>query len=599
MMLLLLFFGRRTTTRRLSTAVGSLQRQILLPPLLASFMERMSCSSTVRASSTSSSHLFWEITEEEESSSSLPDSPLIDKSYYRDNRNHLFQATLFPRCLAWISVNDTHVALLEGYNAVCYTPPTLMFAAAALPHDVLVALRSSSHPTPTCTLSAVTLHETPSLSTLQQASAVVGDGGGGGGASSSTLPQSFPFEDLGLSPIKSKAEYPSAVQQSPIHMFCTLSKEVFFDEYDDEEVVSTTTSSVSEPSSSSSYSMILLTIESLVVDGSVQSPPTSLMKDRDNVTAKIDCDLIRPWLGLGQNHYSHLAWPLRSMPRPIQRPDGSWHSTELEMNPDDERDDSDKKPSVVTFEPMEWAFRRDGRSCSLGYNPVTAVIMPRPIGWISTYRCSNTNEGPIDGDATAHSPSSRSTSSSPPATRIAHLAPYSFFCEVARGDRRDQRPLIAFSGFRRDGVDRKDAQQDAEDGRCFGYNLASQHLAVPMNYSAAELGRSESEFELAGLEIDLGQRINAPLVQDAKIRYECEYVKTVDVGTFSIVIGRVVGVHIHTDVLTNGIVDPFKGRPLTRLGYMNEYGVLPCEHPASSSASTEQLQSAVNRSKPF
>jgi flavin reductase (DIM6/NTAB) family NADH-FMN oxidoreductase RutF len=224
------------------------------------------------------------------------------------------------------------------------------------------------------------------------------------------------------------------------------------------------------------------------------------------------------------------------MPRPKKLDDGSWHSSSFEIDvPENER---------TKFDSFEWSFRKDGRSCVLGFNPVTALIMPRPIGWISTYR----KEG-----------------------RILHLAPYSFFTDVARGST----PMVAFSGYRKEGKVPKDAQQDAQDMGCFGYNMVTEDLAVAMNYSAAELERPESEFELAGLVKEDAALIDAPLVRDAKMKLECEYVKTVDVETFSIVIGKVVKLHLSGDVLTDGAIDFTKLRPITRLGYMDEYGVLP------------------------
>lgn len=195
---------------------------------------------------------------------------------------------------------------------------------------------------------------------------------------------------------------------------------------------------------------------------------------------------------------------------------------------------------------MEWNFRPDGSSCRLGFNPVIALIMPRLIEWISTY----TSVG-----------------------RIPHLAPYSFFIDVARGST----PMIAFSAYRRDGQVKKDAQKDAEETGFFGFNLCSEYLAYAMNLSAAEMQREESEFEMAGLQFEEAKFVTAPFVRDAHIKYECSYVKTIGVGSFSIVIGSVKGVMLDRAVLSgNEGVDVGKLRPITRLGYMDQYGILFC-----------------------
>jgi flavin reductase (DIM6/NTAB) family NADH-FMN oxidoreductase RutF len=432
--------------------------------------------------------------------------------------------------LAWISTNDTHVALLQGYNAVAYTPPCLMMASDVLPQETLIELRRTGR----CTLSAVTAHESPSDSTLSKAAAATEAAG---------IP--LAFESLGLEAFRAEGfdSYPPAVRRSPMHFYCTLDREVPLPP----PVQHDGNTKTAENFGKTDAVMILLTMETVVVDGSVLRPPTELMKGRD-VTAKIDCDLIRPWLGLSHREFSLLAVPLRSMPRPKRDPNGeSWTSTSLELNPDE-----DYNANKSSFETMEWSFRSDGRSCPLGYNPVTAIIMPRPIGWISSYHYST------DGDRSV---------------KISHLAPYSFFSDVSRSD---SNPMVAFSGFRVGGVDPKDAQNDAQATGCFAYNLVSENLAVAMNYSAAELERTESEFELAGLEIESARLIDAPMVREAFLRYECEYVRTEDVGSFSIVIGRVVGVHVSPDILTSdGVIDPLRARPVTRLGYTNEYGTLP------------------------
>jgi flavin reductase (DIM6/NTAB) family NADH-FMN oxidoreductase RutF len=466
-----------------------------------------------------------------------------DSHHLRDGvAGGFFASTVFPRCLAWISTNETRVALLQGYNAVGYTPPCLMMSSDVLPEETLDELRRAGR----CTLSAVTAHESPADSALRKAAAPASPRSG--------RPASLPFEALGLEAFRAEGfeSYPPAVALSPMRFYCTLDREVPLPPPRPQPPTTANDASALAPgeepkkATDDAAAMILLTMETVVVDGSVLRPPTQLMKGRD-VTAKIDCDLIRPWLGLSDHQFSLLASPLRSMPRPKRNPDGAtWTSTDLELNPDEEYD-----AEGSSFGAMEWSFRRDGRSCALGYNPVTAIIMPRPIGWISSYHY------PADGDDRC-------------AGRVSHLAPYSFFTDVSRSD---SNPVVAFSGFRTGGVDPKDAQNDAQSTGCFVYNLVSESLAVAMNYSAAELGRAESEFDLAGLDAEPAKLVDAPMVRDALVRYECEYVRTEDVGSFSIVIGRVVGVHAL--VTSDGVVDPIRARPVTRLGYTNEYGTLP------------------------
>ena len=431
-------------------------------------------------------------------------------------------STLIPRTVGWISVgseeaNQNGVALLEGFTAAAYTPPTLYFAASALPQTVLDQLLATEK----CTVSAVTARE--SEATIQAAAANRADG--------KTKASAFSFDALGLTAAAKRHDYPRAVVSSPIHMYCTLRENVELPGSDDR--------------------MIVLTVETFVVDGSVLSRPAKGM--RATVTAKIDAELIQPRVGLGNRRQYPLLAGMRSMPRPKQQPDGTWTSTEFDIPVESctttaTQGLEGESKAAAAATPMEWNFRTDGRSCALGFNPVTALVMPRPIGWISTY--SSADQG----------------------RRVEHLAPYSFFIDVARDERH---PMVGFSAYRRDGTIRKDAHKDAEETGAFCFNLVNESLAVPMNYSAAELPREESEFALAGLSSRKAKLVDAPCVRDADVVYECEYVKTVDVESFSIVIGAVKRVTVDRKVFSaDGGVDVQKLRPIARMGYMDEYGFL-------------------------
>lgn len=230
------------------------------------------------------------------------------------------------------------------------------------------------------------------------------------------------------------------------------------------------------------------------------------------------------------------------MPRPTQdKETGTWHSKDFSP--------AEPSPGPGNYPTVEWTYAEHGRNCPLGYNAVTALVMPRPIGWISTYR----KEG-----------------------KIPHIAPYSFFTDVSR---RGKSLYVAFSGNRPDeGATKKDAQTNVEETGCFAYNMVSEELAVQMNYCAAPLPREESEFALAELDHARAKLVDAPVVSKSKVHYECTYVRTVNLENWSIVIGKVEGVFIDPNVLSEetGEIDVIrKLRPVTRMGYMDEYGVLP------------------------
>lgn len=172
-------------------------------------------------------------------------------------------------------------------------------------------------------------------------------------------------------------------------------------------------------------------------------------------------------------------------------------------------------------------------------DPFKAIVMPRPIGWISTVSAAGK----------------------------ANLAPYSFFNAFS-----DNPYYVAFGsgGY-------KDTLSNVEATREFAVNLATYDLRDAMNASAsAERG---DEFELAGIEKAQCRLIKPPRVAASPACLECTYFQTVslpaDNGTVNdwIVIGKVVGIHIADRFIESGRVNSAAMKPILRLGY-SEYATV-------------------------
>ena len=181
------------------------------------------------------------------------------------------------------------------------------------------------------------------------------------------------------------------------------------------------------------------------------------------------------------------------------------------------------------------------RAPGLKYDPIKALVAPRPIGWISSLS--------PDG--------------------IANLAPYSFFNLVATGP-----AIVAFSSG-----GRKDSQVNIEQTGEFVCNIASHSLCEAVNTSAASVAGSVDEFALTGLETAPSVLIKPPRVKAAPAHLECVYLQTLPLidkdgvrSMFDLVLGQVVGVHIDDDFIKDGLVDTKAMRLLSRLGYL-DYGV--------------------------
>ena len=178
----------------------------------------------------------------------------------------------------------------------------------------------------------------------------------------------------------------------------------------------------------------------------------------------------------------------------------------------------------------------------LPHDPFKALVVPRPIGWISTRNAA----GQVN------------------------LAPYSYFNALS-----DRPKLVFFSSS----MQVKDSATFAQESGEFVANFVSEHLAQQMNASSVDAPRGVSEFELAGLHEAPCRRVGAPRVAEAYAALECKVTQVLvprmldgSDASALVVFGQVVGVHIDEAILSNGLVDIHKARPVSRLGYM-EFGV--------------------------
>ena len=188
-------------------------------------------------------------------------------------------------------------------------------------------------------------------------------------------------------------------------------------------------------------------------------------------------------------------------------------------------------------------FYRAGQPHGLRHNPFNALVIPRPIGWISS----------VDGDGNVN------------------LAPYSFFNGVAYTP-----PQVMFSatgqhefgGF-------KDTVANIESTGEFVVNMATWVLRDAMNMTSAPAPHDVDEFELAGLTPEPAELVKPPRIKQSPVHLECRYTQTVDLLTTkedqrnTVVFGEVIGIHISDAVIVDGLVSYERLKPIGRLGYMD------------------------------
>jgi flavin reductase (DIM6/NTAB) family NADH-FMN oxidoreductase RutF len=173
-------------------------------------------------------------------------------------------------------------------------------------------------------------------------------------------------------------------------------------------------------------------------------------------------------------------------------------------------------------------FYRPSDGHGLPHSPFSAIVSPRPIGWISTRAATGDN-----------------------------LAPYSFFNAVGYTP-----PQVMFAG------DYTDSMMNAVESGVFAVNVVAEAALHVMNATSAAFPRGTDEFLAAGVAKAECVAIDCPRVADAPATLECRVVKLVELlGPERMVLGEVVGVHIRDDCLTDGRFDPRLFNPAARLGY--------------------------------
>ena len=176
----------------------------------------------------------------------------------------------------------------------------------------------------------------------------------------------------------------------------------------------------------------------------------------------------------------------------------------------------------------------------LPHNPFNALVVPRPIGWIS----SRDSIG------------------------IDNLAPYSFFNAVAYTP-----PQVMFSstGSKADREGAKDTLANIRDTGVFCVNILGKDMLDAMNATSESLPKDVDEFAHAGLEKAECETIKCARVTNISAALECELIDTVMMrgGKNTVVFGEVKGIYMDDEFVIDGKFDITKFTPVGRLGYMD------------------------------
>jgi len=171
------------------------------------------------------------------------------------------------------------------------------------------------------------------------------------------------------------------------------------------------------------------------------------------------------------------------------------------------------------------------------YQLLTSLVVPRPIGWISTYS----------------------------AAAVRNLAPFSYFAALSAT------PMyIGVSvGHRRTGP--KDTLANVRTTRAFCVNVVTERHLQAMNATSAEYPPDVDEFEAAGLIPGEADHVYAPYVAACPAVLECALLKEVELdgAPNTLLIAEVMAVRLAPELagqIGNRVVPPELLRPVGRLG---------------------------------
>ncbi|HTT78957.1 MAG TPA: flavin reductase family protein [Stellaceae bacterium] len=161
------------------------------------------------------------------------------------------------------------------------------------------------------------------------------------------------------------------------------------------------------------------------------------------------------------------------------------------------------------------------------YFLMNALVVPRPIGWMSTLSASG----------------------------VKNLAPYSHFNLMGSN------PF--YLAFASTGV--KDTITNLRAVPEFVANIVSIDLLERMNFTSCDFPPEEEEFGWAGLTPVPAAKVQPPRVGEAKAHLECAVAQIYTDGNTNIVLARILHAHVDPAVWRDGRVDPRLLNPAGRL----------------------------------
>ncbi len=170
------------------------------------------------------------------------------------------------------------------------------------------------------------------------------------------------------------------------------------------------------------------------------------------------------------------------------------------------------------------------------YRLMTSVVVPRPIGWLSTRSAAG----------------------------VDNLAPFSYFGAFS------SEPMLVGVAIGHRGDEPKDSLVNIRETGAFCTNMVTERHLEVMNGTAGDYPAGVSEFEALGIGRAEASEVELSYVADCPVVFECRVFREVDLGpaTTALVIGEVLAVRLSPEAASlwsNDFLDTSSLRPVGRL----------------------------------
>lgn len=177
-----------------------------------------------------------------------------------------------------------------------------------------------------------------------------------------------------------------------------------------------------------------------------------------------------------------------------------------------------------------------GKEC---YKLLVSTVTPRPIAWV----VSQDAQGVLNAGA------------------------FSFF-NVFSGEP----PVVGIGIGSYNPARPKDTRVNIRETGQFVVNLVSEETAEKMNITAIEFDHGVDELEQAGLTTLPSVRVKPPRIAESPVSMECELMQIVDLGGTGLVLGRVLAMHVHDEMVLDAANHYIDTPKLKLIGRMHGRG---------------------------